>query len=58
LQNLTSSLTATSVTSAHFVTSSVDFAPGRHHFMQSFFTWQRGSAANYNQFSIVLGERF
>jgi hypothetical protein len=56
VQALRSAVAATS--NSHFITSSVDWSPGRHHFMQSFFTWQRGGSTNYNQFSIVLGERF
>jgi hypothetical protein len=43
---------------AHFVTSSADWSPGRHLFLQTFYTWQRGGLANYDQFSVVMGSRF
>jgi hypothetical protein len=56
LQTLRSTLAPSSNT--HFVTSSVDWSPGRHFFSQTFFTWQRGGLTNYDQFSIVLGSRF
>jgi len=56
LQTLRSTLAPSS--NSHFVTSSVDWSPGRHFFSQTFFTWQRGGLANYDQVSIVLGSRF
>jgi hypothetical protein len=43
---------------SHFVTSSADWSPGRHLFLQSFYTWQRGGSANFDQFSFVMGSRF
>jgi hypothetical protein len=56
LQTLSSTTAPSS--SSHFVTSTADWSPGRHFFMQSFFTWQRGGLANYDQFSLVIGSRF
>lgn len=56
LQTLRSTLATSS--NAHFVTSSADWSPGRHLFLQTFYTWQRGGLANYDQFSIVMGSRF
>jgi hypothetical protein len=50
--------TALLSSSTHFVTSSVDWSPGRHFFLQSFFTWQRGGLTNYDQVSVIAGERF
>ena len=44
--------------SSHFVTAQTDWSPGRHLFLQTYFTWQRGGLTNYDQFSIVVGERF
>ena len=55
-QKLRSSLATDS--NAHFVTSSADWSPGRHLFLQTFYTWQRGGLANYDQFSVVMGSRF
>jgi hypothetical protein len=56
IQSLRSSLTPAS--RSHFVTAESDWAPGRHLFFQTFFTWQRGGQLNYDQFSIVMGRRF
>ena len=56
LQTLRSTLAPSS--NSRFVTSSVDWSPGRHFFSQTSFTWQRGGLANYDQLSIVLGSRF
>lgn len=43
---------------SHFVTAQADWSPGRHLFMQSYLTWQRGGTTNYDQISMVVGERF
>jgi hypothetical protein len=43
---------------SHFVTAQTDWSPGRHLFLQTYLTWQRGGMTNYDQFSIVVGERF
>jgi hypothetical protein len=43
---------------SHFVTAQTDWSPGRHFFLQTYFTWQRGGLTSYDQFSIVVGERF
>jgi len=56
LQTLRSTLASNS--QSHFVTSSADWSPGRHVFLQTFYTWQRGGLANYDQFSVVMGSRF
>jgi hypothetical protein len=56
MQKLRSTLAANSA--SHFVTSSLDWSPGRHLFLQTFYTRQRGSLTNYDQFSIVMGSRF
>jgi hypothetical protein len=50
--------TLASNANSHFVTSSADWTPGRHLFLQTFYTWQRGGIANYDQVSIVMGSRF
>jgi hypothetical protein len=56
LQTLRSTMAPS--TNSHFVTSSADWSPGRHFFLQTFLTWQRGGLTNYDQFSTVLGVRF
>lgn len=44
--------------SAHFAIAQVDWSPGRHVFLQSGFTWQRGGLMSYDQVFFVIGERF
>jgi hypothetical protein len=56
LQRLNSPVNGMS--SSHFAISQVEWSPGRHLFMQSSFTWQRGGMMNYDQVSFVIGERF
>jgi len=56
IQTLTSSLTTTGTT--HFVTSYVDWSPGRQMFFEAGYTWQRGGTMNYDQFTFMVGKRF
>jgi hypothetical protein len=56
LQNLTSTLTTT--TQTHFVTTYLDFTPGRTVFFEAGYTWQRGGTMNYDQFQFIVGKRF
>jgi hypothetical protein len=56
LQNISSTLTST--TQTHFVTSYVDWTPGRTLFFETGYTWQRGGTMNYDQLQFIVGKRF
>lgn len=55
-QNFNSTLTTTSQT--HFVTSYLDWSPGKKMFFEAGYTWQRGGTMNYDQFQFMIGKRF
>jgi hypothetical protein len=56
IQNLSSTLTTTGMT--HFVTSYVDWAPGKQVFFEGGYTWQRGGTMNYDEMIFMVGKRF
>jgi hypothetical protein len=43
---------------SHFVTGNLDMPLGRHYYVQSGFTWNRGGTQNYNQMLFTFGYRF
>ncbi len=55
-QNLSSTLTTT--TQTHFVTSYLDWTPGKTVFFEAGYTWQRGGTMNYDQLQFIVGKRF
>ena len=55
-QNFSSTLTST--TQTHFVTSYIDWTPGRTAFFETGYTWQRGGTMNYDQLQFIVGKRF
>jgi hypothetical protein len=55
-QNLSSTLTQT--TQTHYVSTYLDWTPGRVLFFQGGYTWQRGGTMNYDQFQFMVGKRF
>ena len=56
IQSFNSSLTQTSQT--HFISTFLDWSPGKILFFQVGYTYQRGGTMNYDQFQFVLGKRF
>jgi hypothetical protein len=56
IQTLKSTLTTTGTT--HFVTSYVDWSPGRQLFFEAGYTWQRGGTMNFDQMTFMIGKRF
>lgn len=46
------------LSNSHFAISQAEWSPGRHMFLESTYTWQRGGVMNYDQVSFVIGERF
>lgn len=56
IQTLNTTLTTTGTT--HFITSYVDWSPGRQMFFEGGYTWQRGGTMNYDQFTFMVGKRF
>jgi hypothetical protein len=56
IQTLNTTLTTTGTT--HFITSFVDWSPGRQMFFEGGYTWQRGGTMNYDQFTFMIGKRF
>ncbi|MGH9775438.1 MAG: hypothetical protein ACRD50_10885 [Candidatus Acidiferrales bacterium] len=55
-QNFVSPLTRTSQT--HFITSFLDWSPGKLLFFQAGYTWQRGGTMNFDQLQFSAGKRF
>lgn len=56
LQSFSTTLTQTNQT--HFITTYLDWTPGRVVFFQAGYTWQRGGTMNYDQFQFTVGKRF
>jgi hypothetical protein len=55
-QNFSSALTQT--TQTHYISTYLDWTPGRVLFFQGGYTWQRGGTMNYDQFQFMVGKRF
>jgi hypothetical protein len=55
-QNFSSTLTQT--TQTHYISTYLDWTPGRFMFFQGGYTWQRGGTMNYDQFQFMVGRRF
>ena len=55
-QNFSSTLTQT--TQTHYISTYLDWTPGRVLFFQGGYTWQRGGTMNYDQFQFMVGKRF
>lgn len=55
-QNFSSTMTQT--TQTHYISTYMDWTPGRVVFVQGGYMWQRGGTMNYDQFQFMVGKRF